>query len=147
MALQPTPVHSADDWIALAKRYREDARALRDARRPDGVWLNTGFAVECCLKAAIMKQEGLNRWPDREDAPELWTHSLSDLFRRLGVDPLGFDHKSQVAPSLKMVLDWRRDHGYSIGKTPVKLANDMYEAAFDSNGVVEWIAARYRLNI
>ncbi|MGA2058627.1 MAG: hypothetical protein ABSG88_25425 [Bradyrhizobium sp.] len=106
-----------------------------------------GFAIECCLKAAIMKRERLNRWPDRESAPELWTHDLRALFKRLGVDPSTFDPKNAVAPSLKMCLDWRREHGYSIGKVPVRLAKDICEAAFDSNGVIEWLAGLYRLNI
>jgi hypothetical protein len=115
--------------------------------RPEGAWLNAGFAVECCLKAAIMKKERLNRWPDLDSAPDLWTHDLRGLFKRLGVDPWTLDHKHQVAPSLKMVLDWRREHGYSVGKVPVKLARSMCEAAFGSNGVVEWIAGLYQLNI
>jgi hypothetical protein len=109
--------------------------------------LNAGFAVECCLKAAIMKRERLNRWPDPQDAPDLWTHDLRGLFKRLGIDPLKFDTKNPVAPSLKMVLDWRRQHGYSVGKLPQKLAKDICEAAFESNGVIEWIAGLYRLNI
>lgn len=94
-----------------------------------------------------MKKERLNRWPDRDSAPDLWTHDLRDLLRRLGIEPQKFDHKHPVAPSLKMVLDWRREHGYAVGKLPQKLAGSMYEAAFESNGVVEWIAAQYRLNI
>lgn len=94
-----------------------------------------------------MRKEGLNHWPDKDSAPDLWTHSLGDLFKRLGVEPLKFDPKSPVAPALKMVLDWRREHGYSIGKTSVKLASDMHAAAFGPNGVIEWLAARYRLNI
>lgn len=94
-----------------------------------------------------MKKDRLNRWPDKEDAPDLWTHDLRDLLKRLGIDPLKFDHKHAVGPSLKMVLDWRRDHGYSVGKLPQKLSRDMCEAAFASNGVVEWIAAQYRLSI
>lgn len=94
-----------------------------------------------------MKKDRLNRWPDKDEAPELWTHELRDLFKRLGIDPVGFDLKHPVAPSLKMVLDWRRDHGYSVGKLPQKLAKDMCEAAFESNGDVEWLAAQYRLDI
>lgn len=80
-----------------------------------------------------MKKERLNRWPDRESAPELWTHDLRVLFRRLGIDPLSLDARSPVAPALKMVLDWRREHGYSTGKVPAKHANDMCEAAFGGN--------------
>jgi hypothetical protein len=131
----------------LAKRYREDARALLQSKRPDGSWLSSGFSVECCLKAAIMKKERLNRWPDRESAPDLWTHDLRDLLQRLGINPQKLDHKHPVAPSLKMVLDWRREHGYAVGKLPQKFAASMFDAAFESNGVVEWIAAQYRIDI
>lgn len=147
MALQPTPVNSSVEWLDLCRRYRDDAIALREARRPDGAWLNAGFSVECCLKAAIMSRERLNRWPGPDTAPDLWTHDLRALFRRLGIDPATFDHTHQVAPALKMVLDWRRDHGYSVGRVPLKVARDFCEAAFGSNGVVEWLASRYRLNI
>jgi hypothetical protein len=145
--IQPVSVNSADEWAQLCGRYRADSRALLDARRPDGAWLAAGFAVECCLKAAIMKKERLNRWPDRDEAPDLWSHDLMGLFKRLGIDPLKFDHKHVVAPSLKTVLDWRRDHGYSVGKLPLKNADSMYRAAFEANGVVEWIAGLYRLSI
>jgi hypothetical protein len=131
----------------LCKRYRGDALALNGSNRPEGAWLCAGFSIECCLKAAIMKKEGLNRWPDKEDAPELWTHDLLGLFKRLGVNPLGFDHKNPVAPRLKLVLDWRREHGYAVGKVPARFADDICEAAFGSNGVLEWIADLYHLNI
>lgn len=131
----------------MCRRYRGDALLLRAAKRSDGAWLNTGFAVECCLKAAIMRKERLGRWPDRDVAPDLWTHNLYSLFRRLGIDPQGFDPKNPVAPALKMLLDWRREHGYSIGKLPIKFANDACDAAFGPNGVIEWIADRYQLDI
>lgn len=147
MAIAPVPVNSADDWAALCRRYRDDARVLLQSRRPDGAWLNGGFAVECCLKAAIMKKERLNRWPDKDSAPDLWTHELWDLFRRLGIDPVKFDPRHPLAPALKTVLDWRRDHGYSVGKLPLKQASQFCEAAFEFNGVIEWIAGLYRLNI
>jgi HEPN domain-containing protein len=130
VAVQPVPVNSPDEWLDLCRRYRDDAQALQKAKRPDGAWLNAGFAVECCLKAAIMKKERLNRWPEPDRAPELWTHDLRALFKRLGIDPQKFDTKHQVAPALKTVLDWRREHGYSVGKLPLKYANNLCEAAF-----------------
>jgi hypothetical protein len=77
VAPQPTPV--PDEWIGLCPRYRDDARALEKAKHPKGSWLNAGFAVECCLKAAIMKKDRLNRWPDPDAAPDLWTHDLRGL--------------------------------------------------------------------
>jgi hypothetical protein len=147
LAIQPTPVNTPHEWLELCRRYRDDAEALRIARRPDGAWLNAGFSVECCLKAAIMKKERLNGWPAPDIAPELWTHDLRGLFKRLGIEPTKFDHNHPVAPALKMVLDWRRQHGYSVGKLPLKYASNLCEAAFGSNGVIEWIAGLYRLNI
>jgi hypothetical protein len=140
------PVHSVDEWLDLYRRYRDDALVLLKSKRPDGVWLNAGTAVECLLKAAIMRKEGLNRWPDKSDAPALWSHDLWMLCRRLGIDPLGL-HTHQVAPKLKTVLDWRREHGYSANKLPLKNARNMHDAAFGGDGVVEWIARQYRLNI
>jgi hypothetical protein len=147
LAIQPTPVNTPQEWLALCRRYRDAAQALRVARQPEMAWLNAGFAVECCLKAAIMTKERLNGWPDPSIAPELWTHDLRGLFKRLGIDPKTFDTRHPVAPALKIVLDWRREHGYSAGKLPLKFASNLCEAAFGSNGVIEWIAAQYRMNI
>ena len=141
------PVDSVDEWLELFRRYKGDAELLLANRRAESAWFNAGLAIECCLKAAIMSKEGLNRWPERATAPELWSHDLVFLFRRLGIDPLGFDPQNELAPALKLVLDWRREHGYAIGKFPMKYAKDMNEAAFGSPGVIEWIAGLYRLNI
>jgi hypothetical protein len=141
------PANSVDGWLQLCVRYRGDAQALLESRRYGGAWLNAGFAIECCLKAAIMQKERFNRWPGQDTAPDLWTHNLSDLFGRLGIDKRNFDTKSPIAPMLKTVLDWRRDHGYSIEKVPFKNARDMCAAAFDGGGVIEWIASKYQLNI
>ena len=117
------------------------------ARRPEGAWLAAGFAVECCLKSVIMRRERLNRWPGPDTAPELWTHDLRGLFQRLGINPLGLNTKDPIAPALKTVLDWRREHGYSVGKVPTKLGEAICEAAFGPNGVVEWLAQLYKLSI
>lgn len=94
-----------------------------------------------------MKKERLNRWPGPDTAPDLWTHDLRELFQRLGIDPWSFDTRDPIAASLKTVLDWRREHGYSVGKVPLKHADAICEAAFGANGVCEWLAVRFRLNI
>jgi hypothetical protein len=120
---QYASVGSVDEWIALSCRYRDDARALLDVRRPDRAWLNAGLSVECCIKAAIMRKERWNRWPDMESEPDLWTHDLRVLLGRLGVHHAKFDSRSPVAPALKMVLEWRREHGYAVGKLPLKSAS------------------------
>lgn len=145
--LQRPTVHSVAEWLALAKSARLDTEVLLGTRRADLAWLQAGFAVECTLKAAIMKKEGLNHWPDKNAAPDLWTHDLIDLYGRLGVVPAKFDPKHSVAPALRMTLEWQREHGYAAGKLPIKYARDLCEAAFGDTGVIEWLAKKYQLNI
>ena len=94
-----------------------------------------------------MAREGFNRWPPRDSAPELWTHDLRYLFSRLKIDTFEFDPKSPVAPKIKTVVEWRREHGYSVRGMPIRQSQSMFEAAFGTEGVCEWLAKRFRLNI
>ena len=138
---------SIDDWLELARRHYGDARALKAARRNDGVWMASGFAVEAVLKASIMAKERLNRWPDRNEAPELYTHDLRALAQRLGISPRTFDPSDPSSASWKVAFEWERNHGYNVGKLPTRWADSMYDAAFGADGTIEWLAKRYRLNI
>lgn len=54
---------SVDDWMALGRRHHNGARVLKKHKQFSLAWDETGFAVECYLKAAIMKKNGWNRWP------------------------------------------------------------------------------------
>jgi hypothetical protein len=134
---------SADEWLQLCRQHRSAATTLRDARQPNESWNHAGFALE----AAIMKKEGLNRWPSTAKAPHLWTHDLAYLANRLGISYQTFDPRDRAAASWKLGLEWQRGHGYAVEKVPMKFAEQMCEAAFGSNGVVEWLAKRFHLNI
>lgn len=140
------PVRSVDDWLELCRQHRNAARILKQHKQPNMLWLHVGFSVECCLKAAIMKKERIDGFPTKQEDPGLWTHNLFELFRRLGIDPRTLASHSVAAP-LKTVLEWKREHGYSPQKLPERRADDMYRAAFEANGVVEWLAHRYRMDI
>lgn len=133
--------------MLLCKQNRDGARVLLDARQPNTAWNCVGFALECCLKAAIMKKEGMNRWPESSDKPELWTHDLQALSARLHVDYRTFDPRDPSAASWKMAFEWNRGHGYAVNKLPMKIVEQMYEAAFGADGVIEWLGKRYRLSI
>lgn len=89
----------------------------------------------------------MNRWPDQADRPDLWTHSLEDLANILGINPKSFDPTDAAAAAWKMTFEWHRGHGYASNKLSLKFSEQMYEAAFGSDGVVEWLSKRYRLNI
>lgn len=137
---------SVDGWLKLYRQHRNAAQTLCDAKQPNTAWGHAGFAVECCLKAAIMKRERLNRFPPQDEHPELWTHNLEALLQRLGITPSALTGHT-VAPSLKMVLDWRRAHGYSPEAMPIKRARDMCKAAFGADGVLEWLAETFHLDL
>ncbi|WP_206988648.1 hypothetical protein [Rhizobium laguerreae] len=135
---------SVEEWLAVAERYRGDARVLKNQKRFTSAWNAVGFAIECYLKAAIMRKLGLNRWPSKSERPELWVHETAELLRVLGVtfDGLG---KHPVRYRLKTVLDWKRRHGYNPEAIPEKYAEQIYQDAFSSDGVVEWIAKSFHL--
>jgi hypothetical protein len=83
-----------------------------------------------------MFNERLNRWPERDSRPELYTHNLSKLVRIAGIvlstnDPTG--------PSWAAVLQWDRGQAYDPERMPRKVARSMVEAGFGEKGVVTWI--------
>jgi hypothetical protein len=135
---------SVEDWIALAQRHRNGARALKKDKQFSLVWDHTGFSVECYLKAAIMRQKGWNRWPDSTERRDLWVHETSGLLRELGVTPEGLG-AHPIRYRLKTILDWRRRHGYNPNSMPEKYAEQIYRDAFSSEGVVEWIVKTFHL--
>lgn len=143
MDWERTP-QSVEEWLAVAKRHRRDARLLKKAKHYSSAWNSVGFSIECYLKAAIMNKFRLNRWPDKSERPDLWVHEPIELLRVLGVttNSLG---KHPVRSRLKTVLDWHRRHGYNPNALPEKFAEQIYDAAFSSDGVVEWIAQTFHL--
>lgn len=94
-----------------------------------------------------MKKYRMNRWPDLDERPDLWTHNLRDLAAKIGVSPKGFSPTDPCAAAWRLAFSWDRQHGYNVNKLPGTVATDMFEAAFGANGVVEWLAKRFLLNI
>ena len=143
MHLDDVP-QSVGDWLTLGNRYRLDALLMKRNKQYASCWRETGFAVECFLKAAIMSKERWNRFPSRESRPDLYTHDLRRLLELLSID-LKTLHSHPVAPKLNTVLGWKRSHGYNPTAMSEKYASAIFEAAFD-DGVVEWLVTTYRLN-
>lgn len=133
-----------EDWWTLGQRHLNGARSLRKDKNYSLVWQETGFAVECFLKAAIIKREGWNRFPDRASRPDLFTHDIPYLLGILQVD-LKALVKTPVGPKMKVLMTWRRFHGYNPAPMPGNYADQIFDAAFSQEGVVEWIMMTYRL--
>lgn len=141
--IDKTP-QSVDDWLALGARHKRGSYVLKSKKEFSLSWDHTGFAVECYLKAAIMRKNGWNRWPDASERKDLWSHEPTALLKELGVTFEGLG-KHPVRPHLKTILDWKRKHGYNPEAMPEKYAEQIYAAAFYSNGVVEWIVKTFHL--
>jgi len=126
-----------EEWWLLVEQHRDSAKLLvSDKNVANQGYFHVGLAVEAALKAYICKTERFNRWPDRCDDPDLYTHNLWKLFKRSGII---IDRKSSIAPSWNVVLQWQRLQGYDFEKMPCKVAQSFYDAAFGECGVVVWL--------
>lgn len=128
---------SPSEWLSLVRQHEKVARLVAEDRVAAAqAYFHVGFATECALKAYIMWKERLNRWPDKGDRPELYTHDLRNLVEIAGIEPRTTD---ATGPSWAVVLQWDRAQGYDPNPMPRRVARSMIEAAFGENGVVTWI--------
>lgn len=128
---------SISDWLALAEQHERAARSIMDDRLAAGQAVtHSAFAVECALKAYIWHTQRFNRWPDKHDRRDLYTHDLRSLKEIAGVVVTS---KDRHAPAWHILLQWDRDQGYDPKPTPRKVARSYVAAAFGDDGVVTWI--------
>ena len=133
MAEPDTP----DEWFTLARQHEVTARAVVTSRVAAGqAMFHVGLAVECALKAYIMRKERLNGWPSRESRRDLYTHDLRQLLSASG---LVIAHSDPIAPALSVILQWDRNQAYDPAPMPRKVARQWVESAFGPEGVNEWL--------
>ncbi len=127
----------AEEWMALVRQHEQAARRMVTDKvaAAQGHW-HAGIAVECALKAYIMRRERLNGWPSKEARPELYTHNLRTL---LSVAGITLSSRDPVGPSWSVVLQWDRNQGYDPKPMPRRFAQGMVDAAFGERGAVTWI--------
>lgn len=140
---QPETIES---WCRLAARAQLSARTLLWAKLPGEAWTASGFAVEYALKAAVMAHQRFNRFPGKDQRPDLYTHDLKHLAREAGIDFRGLV-RDPVAAHLQTVLLWKRSEAYNPTMMPMRVAEDMVSSACGPSGVIQWLATRYRLTI
>lgn len=131
---------TVDGWIELYRVHRRIAEmAIEDSVAYPQAWSHAGFCVECLLKAAIMRKEGLNRWPTRQERRDLYVHTIIDL---LSILRYNLDPNEEVAAAWAVVTGWQRSHTY-VPNMPHKVARDCLEAVFSGDGVAPWIFQNY----
>lgn len=125
----------------LARIRLQDARALLRARRYDGAYYLSGYAVECAFKACIAKQTRRFQFPDRKTVETMWTHDPAKLLRVSGLGPaLEAEMRTDVVLERywAIVKDWKETSRYE--RRSAAEAQALYDAiSDDQHGVLRWL--------
>lgn len=133
---------SIEDWIALGRTHRLAAERLSKSRHTSQqAVFHAGLAVECLIKALIIRVERLNAWPSRSARPEVYTHNLRSLS---AVAKIALLPTSPCAAEWSVVLQWDRNQGYDPDPMPRSVAKSFLEAAFGQDGVSKWLKTQIR---
>ncbi|HWE37320.1 MAG TPA: hypothetical protein VG406_12200 [Isosphaeraceae bacterium] len=136
---------NSDELKQLAQDRVDDAIALLAANRWAGAYHLTGFAVECGLKACVLKYLAKGTIFDDpkylKDLGECRTHDLDKLVRLSGLKD---DQESYLKRDENyrrfwtITKDWNESSRYT--QTTEAKARDLFEAVTNKpDGVLEWI--------
>ena len=135
---------------ALAEERVEDAKALLDRGRWSAAYYLAGYAVECGLKACVLRyiseSDALFGDPKyRKDLGDVWTHDLVKLVGLAGLSQeleQAFQHSTQFGVYWSAVKLWKEVSRYET-KTETE-ARQLFEAITDPNeGVLGWIRTHW----
>jgi hypothetical protein len=131
------------DFKKLAKLRLKDAKILLAAGQYDGAYYLAGYAVECALKACIIKKlRTSDSWPEKGFSFDCWKHDLNLLADLAGLR-VAIENAGQVTKNWLIVKDWTENRRYEHGATK-QTASDLYNAINDpANGVFQWLKARW----
>lgn len=94
---------SRSDFQWLAKTRIREAKALLDQGLFDGAYYLAGYAVECALKACIVKKIKRSELPDKKFIQDVYTHKLGRLLGTNGAaDRIPTGH---VRQAVRLKLD------------------------------------------
>jgi HEPN domain-containing protein len=134
----------------LAKTRLKDAKALLGRRRWSGAYYLCGYAVECSLKACVLRYLGESGALFGEPGylkklADCWTHDLVKLVNLAGLDAdFGVARSANAALDnfWTAVKDWNETSRYEE-KTEAE-AKTLYEAVTNNpDGVLRWIQSRW----
>ena len=131
------------DFQKLADMRVREAKVLLDAGEWDGAYYLVGYAVECALKACIIKRLNTSDlWLEKSFLDKLYTHDLPQLLKTADLES---EMRLSGPVDLRWadVKDWSEKSRYEIGKDEV-LVRRFFEAITDpAEGVLQWIKSRW----
>lgn len=136
------------EFQALAEERIVDARALLAVGQWSAAYYLAGYAVECGLKACILKRVTAASeviFEDRKFSDKCWTHAVEPLLELAGLED-AFEADLGANPALKknwpIVCAWNEQVRYQT------ISQDKAEKFFEAvteptNGVMSWIGVRW----
>lgn len=127
----------------LSQDRLDDAAALIVASRWSGAYYLAGYAIECALKAAVLRyvdRTGII-FEDKKFAEKCWTHDLEVLVKMADLDVargIAISANSQLGTNWLIAKDWNELFRYR--NSTQNQAQALYDAVSDpTNGVLQWI--------
>jgi hypothetical protein len=130
------------EWAELARQKLETADAVNKAGQRQLAYDEYGYAVECTIKALIMRRKRLNRWPDYIERPHLYRHNLTALLKETGLFQK-FCKERKTNRRLRLnwltVKDWAPSR-YDVERPSGRVVADMRQALLDpEDGILPWL--------
>jgi len=136
----------------LAKERLKDAKALLGRKRWSGAYYLCGYAVECGLKACLLRHVGESGaiFGDQglgylKKLADCWTHDLVKLINLAGLDAefgTACSANAALANFWGTTKDWKESSRYKLNTEAD--AKALYQAvSHEPDGVFRWIRARW----
>jgi hypothetical protein len=137
------PVATKADWQALADIRVREAKVLLDAGELDGAYYLGGYAIECAIKACIIKRLNTSDfWPEKRFSEKCWSHNLVVLLEL--ADLKTATGSLALQSNWFVVKDWTEEGRYDFGARTAVTVGQFYNAIADPiDGVLTWLKARW----
>lgn len=141
----PTVTVHRDTWREISRVRVREAQTLLDAQEWSGAYYLAGYAVECGLKACLMKQFKASTMPDKRFVNEAYSHDIESLVKLAGLK-ISLDKQIKMDATFSVywatVKDWSEITRYQI--TAQNDAEDLVRAVSDRRrGIMKWVKSEW----
>ncbi|WP_084510609.1 HEPN domain-containing protein [Nocardia lijiangensis] len=135
----------SEDMRVLARRRLKEAEVLLAAGEWSGAYYLAGYAIECALKACILKSVKKFHMPNKDKINKAWSHDLTALLKeanltadqqiKAGTDPL-------FGRYWAVVKDWTETSRYET-KSEQDAKELVQAVGARRSGVMTWVKTHW----
>ena len=134
---------SRSDFQKLTDLRMKESQLLLNQKDWDGAYYLAGYALECALKACVMKyveQTGVI-FEDKKYGKKCWTHDLDELFRLAGLTVVrnqAISNNPQLRQNWTVASSWSEASRYRF--IAQLMSENLINATNDpADGVLTWL--------